>query len=195
MAGSLLDQMKKAGLVNEHKAKQAKKEKYQQTKKQQQQGGKNAVADPTAVHTESKTAAQLAAEAAAQKAEKDRQLNAERQQQQAQKAKQAELKQILAVHGLKNTAGDHVFNFADGAQVKSLAVNAKTHAGLVAATLRIVRWEGSYVLVAAEVVDKINQRDDQVLIPLASDASADDGLSAEDRDYYAKFAIPDDLSW
>jgi hypothetical protein len=183
--------MKKAGLVNEHKAKQAKKEKYQQTKKQQQQGGKNPVVD----HTAAQLASQLAAEAAAQKAEKDRQLNAERQQQQAQKAKQAELKQILAVHGLKNTAGDRVFNFADGAQVKSLAVNAKIHAGLVAATLRIVRWEGGHVLVSADLVDKINQRDDQALIPLASDSTADDGLSAEDRDYYAKFAIPDDLSW
>jgi uncharacterized protein YaiL (DUF2058 family) len=195
MAGSLLDQMKKAGLVNEHKAKQAKKEKYQQTKQQQQQGGKNAVADPTVAHTETKTAAQLAADAAAQKAEKDRQLNAERQQQQAQKAKQAELKQILAVHTLKNTTGDQLFNFADGAQVKSVAVNAKTHAGLVAGSIRIVRWEGGHLLVSADMVDKINQRDDQLLIPLATDSTMDDGLSAEDRDYYAKFAIPDDLSW
>ncbi|SFR51498.1 DUF2058 domain-containing protein [Thiomicrospira sp. ALE5] len=181
---SLLDQMKKAGLVNEHKAKQAKKEKYQQTKKQRQQGGKSVT-----------TTADLAAEAAAQKAEKDRQLNLVRQQQQAEKAKQAELKQILSVHGLKHYSGEQTFNFVDGIQVKTLAVNDKTHAGLVAGAIRIVRWEGSYVLVASELTDKINQRDDQVLIPLATDATANDGLSDEDRDYYAKFAIPDDLVW
>ena len=181
---SLLDQMKKAGLVNEHKAKQAKKEKYQQTKKQQQ-----------GTLSSEKTPAELAAEAAAQKAEKDRQLNLARQQQQAAKAKQAELKQILSVHGLTHYSGEQRFNFVDGTQVKTLAVNTKTHASLVTGAIRIVRWEGRYVLVAAEQVDKINQRDDQVLIPLANEATADDDLSDEDRKYYAKFAIPDDLIW
>lgn len=181
---SLLDQMKKAGLVNEHKAKQAKKEKYQQAKKQQQTG------------ESAPSAAKLAAEAFQQKAEKDRQLNLVRQQQQTQKAKQAELKQLLSAHAITDFQGEIAFHFVDTGQVKTLKVNAKTQAGLVAGSIRIVRWEASYVLVAATCVDKINQRDPDCLIAQSTGQEvSDEGLSAEDREYYAKFAIPDDLIW
>jgi hypothetical protein len=176
---SLLDQMKKAGLVNEHKAKQAKKEKYQQSKQQ-----KNAPAQ--------NEAAQLAAQAAALKAEKDRQLNLERQQQQAEKAKQAELKQILQSNRLSGFGGEMAFHFADNNQVKTLQVNAKTHAALVRGDIRIARLADDYVLIPSEAAEKVALRDASVLI---SFHAADDGLSDEERAYYAKFAIPDDLVW
>lgn len=182
MAGSLFDQLKKSGLVNEHKAKQIKKEKYQQSKKQ-----KGQKAEP--VENE---AAKLAAEAARLKAEKDRQLNLERQQQQAEKAKQAELKQILQSNQLKGFEGELTFNFADGKQVKTLQVNAKTQKGLINGRIRIARLGEGYVLIPDSVVEKVEQRDASVLIAFSN---ADDSISEEDRDYYAKFEIPDDLVW
>lgn len=176
---SLLEQMKKAGLVNEHKAKQVKKEKYQQTK----QGKQNSAVNE---------AAELAAQAAALKAEKDRQLNLARQQQQAEKAKQAELKQILETNRLSGFGGEIAFNFADDNQVKTLKVNAKTHAGLVRGAIRIARFNDDYILISDVAAEKVAQRDASVLIAFSQ---ADDGLSDEERDYYAKFAIPDDLVW
>lgn len=182
MAGSLFDQLKKSGLVNEHKAKQIKKEKYQQSKKQ-----KGHKTEP--VENE---AAKLAAEAARLKAEKDRQLNLERQQQQAEKAKQAELKQILQSNQLKGTEGELAFNFVDGKQVKTLQVNPQIHQRLSHGSVRIARLAGAYVLIPDTAVEKVAQRDASVLIPFAEQ---DDSISEEDRDYYAKFEIPDDLVW
>lgn len=182
MAGSLFDQLKKSGLVNEHKAKQIKKEKYQQSKKQ-----KGQQAEPL-----ENEAAKLAAEAARLKTEKDRQLNLERQQQQAEKAKQAELKQILQSNQLKGFEGELMFNFADGKQVKTLHVNAKTQKGLTNGRIRIARLGGAYVLIPDTAVEKVELRDASVLIPFAEQ---DDSISEEDRDYYAKFEIPDDLVW
>ena len=182
MAGSLFDQLKKSGLVNEHKAKQIKKEKYQQTKKQ-----KGQQAEPL-----ENEAAKLAAEAARLKAEKDRQLNLERQQQQAEKAKQAELKQILQSNQLKGFEGELTFNFADDKQVKTLQVNAKTQKGLINGRIRIARLDGAYVLIPDTAVEKVELRDASALIPFAD---KDDSISKEDQDYYAKFEIPDDLVW
>lgn len=182
MAGSLFDQLKKSGLVNEHKAKQIKKEKYQQSKKQ-----KGQQADPL-----ENEAAKLAAEAARLKAEKDRQLNLERQQQQAEKAKQAELKQILQSNQLKGFEGELTFNFADDKQVKTLRVNAKTQKGLINGRIRIARLAEAYVLIPDTAVEKVEQRDASVLIAFSNE---DESIPEEDRDYYAKFEIPDDLVW
>ncbi|MGC9386253.1 MAG: DUF2058 domain-containing protein [Hydrogenovibrio sp.] len=185
MAGSLFDQLKKSGLVNEHQAKKIKKEKYQQSKQHKSKKGAQAGQGDS-------DAAKLAAEAMRLKAEKDRQLNLERQQQQAETAKLAELKQLLQSNQLTDVAGDLTFHFADEKQVKTLQVNAQTRQGLVSGRIRIARQGGDYVLVPASVVEKIEQRDPTVLISLSD---KDDALSEEDRDYYAKFAIPDDLIW
>lgn len=183
MAGSLFDQLKKSGLVDEQKAKKLKKEKYQQTKKQKNKKG----AQPQS------EAAKLAAEAAQQKAEKDRQLNLERQQAQAEKAKQAECRQLIQTHQIQGYQGDIAYNFADGTQVKTLHVNPNIHKKLSAAQLRIARFEAGYVLVSEEAAAKISQRDESVLIPIVKDDH--DGLSQADKDYYAQFEIPDDLVW
>jgi uncharacterized protein len=182
MAGSLFDQLKKSGLVNEHKAKQIKKEKYQQSK--QQKGQKTDAAD--------EDVAALAAEASRLKAEKDRQLNLARQQQQAEKAKQAELKQILQTNRLTDAVGDLPFNFADEGKIKTLQVNTKTHAGLVKGRIRIARFADDYWLIPDTAAEKVALRDPSVLIAFVS---AEDNLSDEDKDYYAKFEIPDDLVW
>lgn len=183
MAGSLFDQLKKTGLVNEHKAKQIKKEKYQQGKQQKGHQAQSA---------ENEAAKQAAAEAKRLKAEKDRQLNLQRQQQQAERAKLAELKQILQSNQLKGVEGELIFNFADDKQVKTLQVNAKTHNNLTNSKIRIARFQEGYVLIPDTVVEKVEQRDPSVLIPLSNE---DQSIPEKDRDYYAKFEIPDDLIW
>lgn len=178
MAGNLFDQLKKAGLVNEQKAKQLKKEKYQQTK---QNKGKQ-------VENE---AAVLAAKAAQEKAEKDRLLNLERQAAQAQKALQAEIKQIIESNKITDYDGDLVFNFVDQGKVKSLNVNAKIRQRLVDGVIRIACVAGAYVLISDEAAAKVEQRDAGLLIPLKEAEK----IADEDAEYYAKFAIPDDLVW
>lgn len=48
------------------------------------------------------------------------------------------------------------------------------------------------MLVADSAVEKIEQRDSTVLI---TSANKDESMSDEDKAYYAKFEIPDDIMW
>ena len=185
MAGSLFDQLKKSGLVDDKKARKAKQEQHQQNKKSRANKAKKG----QVVVSE---AAQLAAKAAEEKVERDRQLNKQRQQEQAKKAVQAEVRQIIESNQLKDFEGEVVYNFADGKNVKSLNVNSKTHRGLSSEKIRIARFNGGYALVDSEAAEKIEQRDKNILISIAG---ADDSISQEDQDYYAQFEIPDDLIW
>ncbi len=182
MAGSLFDQLQKAGLVDEKKAKKVKKQKYQQAKQKKGKKGEVVVSEATL----------LAEQAAKQKAEQDRKLNLERQQQQEKKAQQAAVGQMIESNCLKNYEGKLAYNFVDGSAVKTLNVAQKIHKQLIAETLRIARFKGGYVLLTEEAAQKIQQRDASVLIPLAGQ---DDSLSEEDKDYYAQFEVPDDLVW
>ena len=47
-------------------------------------------------------------------------------------------------------------------------------------------------MIPVEAADKVDLRDDSVLIPLAG---VDESISQEDQDYYAQFEVPDDLIW
>ena len=185
MAGSLFDQLKKSGLVDDKKAKQIQRQKQQQSKKNKANKSKKG----QAVESD---AAKLAAQVSAEKAERDRVLNLERQQAQLKKAQQAEVLQIIKTNQIKAFEGETAFNFADDNKVKTLNVNKKIHQQLVAGSVRVARLSSGYALIPEVAVAKILQRDAEVLIPLEV---VDDSISEEDRDYYAKFEIPDDLVW
>jgi len=184
MANSLFDQLKKAGLVDEKKAKKAKKDKYQQSK---QNKSKKKSASNTDDGT--KTAAQQAQQ---QKAERDRQLNQQRQQQQAEKANKAALRQLIETNKLSEYDGELSFNFVDANKVKTLHVNPDTHQQLADGRIRVARFAGGYALLSKLAAEKIQQRDESVLIPLAAE---DPSLSKDDQDHYAQFEVPDDLTW
>ncbi|WP_019556151.1 DUF2058 domain-containing protein [Thiomicrorhabdus arctica] len=183
MAGSLFDQLKKAGLVDDKKAQKAKKEKYQQTKQSKGKKGQKPVVNEVT---------KIAEEAAKQKNERDLQLNLERKQQQEKKATLAELRQIIETNRMSGFEGDVVYNFADESTVKTLSVNKKIQRALVAGTIRLARFEGGYALIPIEAANKVDQRDHSVLISMAV---VDESISQEDQDYYAQFEVPDDLIW
>lgn len=183
MAGSLFDQLKKSGLVDDKKAKQIKKQKYQQAKQKKGKKGAPVVSE----------AAKLAEQAVKDKQERDRQLNLERQQAQEKKAMQAAVQQRIESNQLKNYKGEKAYQFADGCTIKTLYVNKKIHQQLTAGAIRIAHFSGGYALVESLVAEKIEQADTSVLIPLPS--NEDESLSEEDKDYYAQFEIPDDLVW
>lgn len=185
MAESLFDQLKKTGLVNEQKAKQAQKTKakaqFQQTKQSKAQ-----------VDAAPKASVDAAANALKEKAERARLLNRERQQQQAKRAAEAEVRQIIESNRLSGFEGPLTYYFADNHKVKTLNVNQKMHQRLVAAEVRIARLDGGYALIPAASADKVELRGVDALIPVPT-PSADKLLTKEEQDYYAKYEVPDDL--
>ncbi|MGZ8219902.1 DUF2058 domain-containing protein [Methylomagnum sp.] len=178
MAG-LKDQLLKAGLVNEKQIKQAQKEK----RKEQPHQNKASAAEEE----------KRRQRAAAEKAERDRQLNAQRQQEAEKKAMVAQVRQLIEANRQPKEAGDTPFNFSDGGTVKRLHLSDKLRGQIVKGVLAIVRLDGQYELVLAEVADKIRQRDAAAVV-LQNEPPRKQEPEASD-DPYAAFQVPDDLIW
>ncbi|MBR9830453.1 MAG: DUF2058 domain-containing protein [Oceanospirillales bacterium] len=180
MAGSLQDQLLKSGLANKKQAKQANEHKR---KKAKQKKAGTAVDD--------KQAQQAALEAARQeKAAHDRELNLQRQQEQAQKAALAEARQLIEAHRLRlPQKAETRYNFAHGSTIHHLYLDQKLIDQLARGQLRIAFMDASYHLVPAEIVDRVEKRQPDMILP----RPVDDTPDADDP--YADFAIPDDLMW
>lgn len=180
MGNSLLDQLKKSGLVDEKKANQARKEKQKQAR--QQKGKKARPLDE---------ARRRAEQTHAEKVERDRELNLQRKQAAEQKAIAAQIRQLIELNRIEDDEGEIAFNFTDGTQVRRLYVSGKTRDQLVRGSLAIVKLDGRYDRVPAGVAEKIAQRDPACVV-LCNVAGPD---ARDDDDPYADFQVPDDLMW
>jgi uncharacterized protein YaiL (DUF2058 family) len=177
---SLQDQLLKAGIVDEKKAKKIKQEKRKAAKQQP----KGAV--PVDENREE------ALRVLAAKAERDRQINRQNQAAAERKAVQAQIKQLIEVNRVERGQGEIAYQFSDGVKIKKLYVTDKLQQQLVNGRLAIVRLAERYELVPAAVAQKIRQRDTELVLVLNSRTEADQ--QAED-DPYADYQIPDDLMW
>ena len=175
MALSLQEQLLKAGLTNEKKAKKAKKnsKKTRDLKRE------------VKAAAEEKRQAQL---------QKDKALNEEIKRQAEQKAIQAQIKQLIEMNSLELPGSNKtvIYNFTDDNKVKTLEVSDKIQKQLASGLLSIVRVsqaEDDYAVIPSVVSDKIALRDESVLV-------AQNHLEEPDEDDpYADYVIPDDLMW
>lgn len=170
MANSLQEQLLKAGLTNEKKAKKAKKS----SKKTRD------------LKREVKAAAE---DKRQQQVERDKALNAEIKQKADQKAIAAQIAQLISNHKLTDHMGELAYNFTDGTAVKKLNVNDKTQQQLAKGFLTIIKEGDDYALLPNVVAEKIAQRDASLLIIQAEVESVDED------DPYKDYVIPDDLMW
>src|SRR3989338_6255724 len=119
MALSLRDQLLKAGLVNEKQAKQADKDESQKLAAQQ---------------------------AMAEKAARDQELNRQQQEKIEQKARAAQIKQLIEVSRLPKLTTEDYYNFVDDKKVKRLSVNTLMRNKLSSGSLAIVRPGGAFLV-------------------------------------------------
>ena len=179
MGLSLRDQLLNAGLVNEKQAKQATK----QQQKQERLERKGQVDKDESVR-------QAALQARAEKVEHDRELNRQQQEKQDQKAKAAQIKQLIETSRLPKLDTDDYYNFVDGKKVKRLSVNAMLRDKLSRGSLAIVRHGGGYELIPRDAALKIQDRDARRIVLLNTPTEA-----PEADDPYAAYKVPDDLMW
>lgn len=180
MAGSLQDQLLKAGVANKQQAKKATIDKRKQKKQA-----------PAQLEQEKLEQAAAIRAAREEKAARDRELNAARKAEQDQRAREAQVKQLIERHKLQiSSKAETRFQFADGTKIKSLWVEESMMTPLSRAQLRVVRDGESFALVPAVVAERIEQRIDGIVLPLSSDQTASD-----EDDPYADYVIPDDLMW
>ena len=179
MAGSLKDQLLKAGLVDVRKVSAAHKEK----KKQEMMERKHKIETVD----EAKMNAQ---QAMLEKAERDRQLNFERDEQLRHKAIIAQIKQLIEVSRLPRDGAGIAYNFTDGTKIKKILVTETMLNQLSNGRLAIVKFEEQYSVVPKSVAEKIKLRDESYVIVSNVLQQVDDA-----DDPYAEYKIPDDLMW
>lgn len=182
---SLLDQLKNAGLVDDKKAKQVKKDQRKQQK--QARGRGETIVDET----------KQAVEAARQeKAERDRELNRKRQAEADRKAIAAQIRQLITTHAQPKLArgeSEVEHNFSDNKVIKKIRVTPAVQQQIVRGQLAIVRLDSGYELVPRIVAAKIAERDTDTVIVANTNLQANQ--PADDDDPYKDYVIPDDLMW
>lgn len=176
---SLQDQLLKAGLIDNKKAKQANKEK----RKQQKVAKKSA----QPVVDETKAAAE---KARAEKVARDRALNAEREAAAQQKAIAAQIKQMIAHNKQSKGNGDIAYNFTFDRKIKSIYVTEAMRDHLASGRLMIVGLDEQFELVPRVIAEKIAERNAAIVVQPPEQSGA-----VDEDDPYADYQIPDDLMW
>lgn len=196
MAGSLKDQLLKAGLATPEQAKRAEREK--RAEQHARRKGTKAVKGQAKAAPE-KTAIEQARE-------RGRELNKEKSDRDraqmraiADKAKakvlRAEINDIVKRHDqrVKTASDDDVaYNFVHGKRVKRIYVPPAQREQISNGTLVIVNNDGIYHLLPRAAAEKVRSRDPKRIIVAHDDAKPEPG---SDDEYYAKFEVPDDLDW
>ncbi len=175
MAGSLQDQLVKAGLASEQQLKNTKSKK----RKQKRSG----TAPPDAAQR------QQAQQVAAEKRARDQALNRQRDEEAKRKAEQIALWQLVRDQRIPRSGGDRAYNFTDGQALKRLYVNAAQHRDLVDGRLAIVRHDDFFELVPATVAERLAAVEPGLVL-VHNRPEPDDS-----DDEYADYKIPDDLMW
>jgi len=178
MGNSLQDQLLKAGLATEKQARKAKA-----GKPPKKRGKKGRPAEPT----ESARAAQ---QAMAEKAARDKTLNQERKSKAERKALMAQIRQLVEHNRLPREDAEIGYNFVSGGKIRKLYVTPEIQAKLTKGQADIIRLDGRYEVVLADIAEKIRARDAACLVPRpAADEPPDED------DPYKDFQVPDDLMW
>lgn len=182
MANSLMDQLKKAGLVDKKKGQQAKKakQKNDRMKRNSNIKGEDQIK-------------QQAKQAELEKKERDRQLNRQKEQEAENIAIVAQIKQLIESHRIETGGGDIVYNFTHDNKIKRIYVTEKMQKQLGAGRLAIVTLDERYEVIPYPIAEKISQRDEGRII--FSEVSNDTGNDIDEDDPYAEYQIPDDLMW
>lgn len=177
MRNPLQEQLLKAGLVKKDKAAQIVRE---------QAKLRRAKTAPSADRVD---AQQLQLE----RAEHDRALAAEHNAQLRASEQHAQARQIIASHQVKSE-GEIAYRFTAGDKIKDILVSEAQRAQLAAGALVIVRHDATYALLLRPAAEMIYARDAALIVldHAQSETASNDG---DDDAYYARFTVPDNLTW
>ena len=96
----------------------------------------------------------------------------------------------MVAHQVPRVETEDFYNFQDHGQIRRIEVTPELRQKLMSGQLAIVRCEGRFAFVPAEVGEQIGARVDKALLHL----NRPEAKPAED-DPYKDFTVPDDLMW
>jgi uncharacterized protein YaiL (DUF2058 family) len=179
MSLSLRDQLLQAGLINEKQAQARNQPRHE----------RKARAEKKPEVVDEKTLALRKAEA--EKREKDLAANRALIEKVGQKARRAEIRQLVDQHKLPKLDSEEFYNFVSGKKVKRMPVDAARRAQLVSGALVIVNCDGNYEIVPGKIGERIRERDPGVVLTHAPESKT----SPDASDPYKDYVVPDDLIW
>tara|TARA_B100000767_G_scaffold266177_1_gene283198 strand:- start:1488 stop:2042 length:555 start_codon:yes stop_codon:yes gene_type:complete len=182
---TLQEQLMKAGIVDEKRAKKIVQQKKKKAK--QQPKGSQII----------NQAKEQALKSIEEKKLQGKATNLAKQKEAESKAIKAQIKQLITLNLIHRKGGDIPFQFADSKKIKKIYLTGIQQASLVAGKIAIVSLGQSYELVPAAVANKIKQRNATTVVLQNIEASSAKNQSSSDGedDPYAEFIVPDDLMW
>jgi uncharacterized protein YaiL (DUF2058 family) len=177
MSISLRDQLLQAGLVNEKQAKEAERQLRQQQRERQQ-----LPKEKRATASDAELASQRAHLA---KTARDQELSRQQKEQADKRARHAQIEQLIQQNRLPRPQTDERYNFVDGSRIASISADRLVRGRLSRGEIAIVRRNGRYELVPAEIAARIRERDECAVI--GRNVAHDTAAPPDD--------VPDDLMW
>ncbi|WP_321391362.1 DUF2058 family protein [uncultured Desulfuromusa sp.] len=168
MGLSLQEQLLKAGVVDKKQVKQAEHEKRVQKKKKKKYGAP--AEDSAKIRLQQQQAEQ---------AKHHQELNAQRNQEQQRKADQAAAKQLIKSNYLPLEEGDVVYRYVAGGKIKQISTIQEIADKLSAGKLGLAMGDKDVVLIPAETVLKVLQRDENFILLYNDPEHADDEYPGE----------------
>lgn len=168
MGLSLQEQLLKAGLVDKKQLKKADHDKKVQAKKKRKVG--ESFADRSALRLQQQQA---------ERAKQDQLLNAQRNQQAQQKADQAAAQQLILTNRLPVAEGEVGYHYVAGGKIKRIAVLQTIADQLADGRLGLARYNHELVLLSAETVQKVLQRDKDAILAYNDPAQSEDEYPSE----------------
>jgi uncharacterized protein YaiL (DUF2058 family) len=181
MAGSLQDQLLKAGLVSRDQVSKAEKDKRQQ--RSGAKGKKKAKAKRGGGELTLEQA--YARRARTEQADRDRELNRKREEAKLRKEMNRRLEQLIRPRSLNDEKAELSRFFEWSGKIRKLHVNAQQQKALNDARLGITHLKGRFFLVEAEIIDRVKEIKPDAVAFYAPDLP----------DNPAEDDIPDDLVW
>lgn len=183
MSKSLKDQLLAAGLA---KPKPAKKKKAKK---------KKAPTPPKAKRKQVSDSALRAQRAMLERAKQDKAREAKRQREAEKKAIRAQVMQLVNEAKLERKDAEKPYNFTHKKKIKKIYVTEEQHKQLGKEQLGIIAINNHvFELVPSNVAKKIAERDASFVVSKEATDAVSDSSSKED-DPYAKYEVPDDLTW
>jgi len=176
---SLQDQLLKAGIVDQKKAKKINKEKRKQAKQ---------LPKGEVVVDENK---EQAKRVLAEKTRQNRERNKLQHAAAEKKAVHAQVIQLVKTNSIDRSKGENAYQFTDDKKIKKIYVTAQLQNELSRGQIAIAKLEGQYTLIPRKIAEKIKQRENSIVIVLNNNEKTEVDVD----DPYADYQIPDDLMW
>jgi uncharacterized protein YaiL (DUF2058 family) len=184
MAGSLQDQLLKAGLVSDQQVRDSRRKKHKK-RKQASAKGKQTGEDIS-------LAKAYGQRAQTEKAERDRELNLKREEARRRKEIKAQLRQLILPNALNDKAAEIQRHFEFKGKIRKIYLTEDQQKGLNSGRLGIAYFGGRYYLLESERISKVAAVDEAaVALLVSSDSSNDEPID----EHYSQFQVPDDLMW